>query len=83
MYALPSADSPLREIFEIEDLVAIGTGERKAPTIPEARASARETFASSRTTSRVYFLAMRANDDIELISIGRQLKVRTEWKFTV
>lgn len=84
MHRLPPQNSELREMFDITDLVAIGTKERTPVTIKEARFSARETFArdKKRAIKRINFIALRANDDLVLISIGRRGGIQYHWNFT-
>ena len=74
---LPQRESELRECFEIEDL-ALG---RNVVTYPEAKYSARKTFASNKAVKRVFFLAMAPDDELQLISIGPRGGRRVEWKF--
>lgn len=81
-YALPLSGSPLREAFEISDLVAIGYGERQIPDLPQARRAARAVFeAEGRKVARVFSIVLGADDNLDLISIGPRGGWRREWRF--
>lgn len=81
-YALPLSGSPLREAFEIEDLVAIGYGERDVPDLPKARRLARQFFdGADKAVRRVFYIVLRADDHLDLISIGPRGGWRREWRF--
>lgn len=83
MHRLPPQGSEARECFDISDLVAIGTGERQAPTLIEARASAKRFLAASKASGakRVFSIVLRGNDDLELVSIGPRGGWKPIWKF--
>lgn len=81
-YAVPLSGSPLREAFELEDLVAIGYGDRHAPSLPQARHDARAVFAAGgKAVRRVFYIVLRADDHLDLISIGPRGGWRREWRF--
>lgn len=84
-YALPLAGSRQREAFVIEDLLAIEAGQYVPPSLPEARQLARESFARWREAVikpvRVFYIVLRADDNLDLISIGPRGGWRREWRF--
>lgn len=80
-HSLPPAAHPAREMFDISDLVAIGTGERAPLTLSEAKCIARRTLRECRAASRACFFVVRGNDALELVSIGRRGGHKTEWRF--
>lgn len=83
MHHLPPADHAAREMFDISDLVAIGTGAERPATLQEALHSARQTFASSMPglVRRVMFIVRKADDALWLISVGPKGGWRKEWEF--
>lgn len=83
MHALPPVDHKAREMFAVEDLVAIATGERPVPTcIVAMRRSAFGTFASSSAALRVAFIRLNpSSDELELVTFGRRGGWRREWTF--
>ncbi len=80
-HLLPPASHAAREMFDISDLVAIGTGERQPLTLIEAKGAARRTFRACSTAKRCCFFVLRHDDGLELVSIGRRGSHRTEWRF--
>lgn len=84
-YALPISGSELREAFQIDDLIAIDKGQFIPPSLPEARQLAREFFERSKGArlmpKRIFYIVLRADDALELISIGRRGGVKREWCF--
>lgn len=81
-YAVPLSGSPLREAFELEDLVAIGYGERDVPDLPKARRLARGWFeGAGLKPARVFYIVLRADDHLDLISIGPRGGWKREWRF--
>jgi hypothetical protein len=80
-HLLPPHGSPLREMFDISDLVLIGTGERDALTLPEAHAAARRTFDRCRAAKRCNYFVHSATDTLQLVSIGRRGAARVLWTF--
>lgn len=82
-HLLPPSGSPLRDCFDVEDLVAIGTKQRQAPLLKEAKIYARDYFRTAdKAVNRLYFIAMVANDDLWLISIGPRGGVQYHWNFS-
>lgn len=84
-YALPLAGSPQREMFAVEDLIAIEAGQFIPPSLPEARQMAREAFERYRGAriqpQRLIYIVLRGDDALELISIGRRGGWKREWRF--
>ena len=73
----------IRDRFDVAtDLVPLGTGERHAPTFGEAKANAIRTMKAEKTIASVTAIAIRANDDLELIEFGPRGRATTLWNFT-
>ena len=80
-HALPLPGTRQREMFEIEDLVAIATGQEQAATLQQAKLSAKRMAKANRAIDRVVFFVLLANDDLALVSVGRRGGHRIEWVF--
>ena len=83
MFALPLQGSAAREMFDVADLVEVGAG-RALPVVglAGARAKARRFFeGADHAAKRVCYFVLLANDDLALVSVGRRLGVKVEWKF--
>jgi len=80
-HSLPLSGSALRETFDVRDLVAMTTGEKPWMTISDARVAARETFANVKGIIRVWSIVLRADDEVQLVSIGPRGGVIVEWVF--
>ena len=81
-YRLPITNHPLREAFDVRDLVAIGTGEQTPPTFPEARAAARRTFEGNDAVRAVNCICMRACGGLHLVRFGPRGGHKTLWRFS-
>lgn len=85
MFALPPLGSDAREAFDVEELVRIGLGQFIPPSLPECRALAREAFeryhGAAIQPARLVYFCLRADDQIELISIGPRGGMKREWRF--
>lgn len=79
---LPSTDSPIRDLFDITDLVAIGSGEVTPPTFPQARQAARQTFISDEAIRDVHSICLKADGSLTLERFGPQGAHKTVWTFT-
>jgi hypothetical protein len=79
-HLLPPQGHKAREMFAVEDLVAIATRQVDPVDLQQARRSARLTFESSSAVRRVC-IVLRADDQLELVSFGRRLAWRREWRF--
>lgn len=84
-YDLPLSSDPRREMFDIHDLVLIGTGDVVPLDLPQSLRCAKRTFASlhgCKLVRRLNYIVMRAeNDRIQLISVGRRGGWRKVWDF--
>lgn len=81
-HLLPPASHPARALFDVADLVAIGTGVVPPIDLPDAKRSARAAFAANPAVRRLCYIVMRAESDmLELISVGPRGGHRIEWKF--
>jgi hypothetical protein len=80
---LPPVGHKARELFTVEDLVAIATGERTVPTcIVAMRRSALGTFQSCAAAERIAFIRLNpSSDNLELVTFGRRGGWRREWTF--
>lgn len=73
---LPPVDHTAREFFEVADLAA-----RRWVSFREAKTAAANTFANVEGVSRVFSLSLRANGDVQLLSIGPKSGVVVLWNF--
>ena len=82
-HILPAQGHPAREMFEVSDLVAVSMGERPVPCENhQVRRSASETFSRCKAARRVTFFKVNpSNDQLELVSVGRQGGIKREWVF--
>lgn len=80
---LPSPSSPLREMFDVADVVPFGMpgGMMKAPTFTECRIGAAKFFAGEPAASAVNSICLRASGALELVQFGPRGGVRTLWRF--
>jgi len=74
MLHLPLSDSPLRECFDIQDLA-----DRRFVTLADAKASAKSTCWDG--VRSVMFIVLRADDKVQLISIGPRGGRKVLWNF--
>ena len=76
MHKLPSADHQAHGMFDVADLVAIGTGEAQPYLFRDALYAARNTFSEAKAAkvkiNRLYYIVLRAN--------GRDREKRDEYK---
>lgn len=83
-HLLPPASHPARAMFDVADLVAIGTGATRPIFMDQAKRAARATFAAnpSGLIRRLFYIVMRSDTDVlELISVGPRGGHRREWTF--
>ena len=82
-HALPPQGHPAREMFAVEDLVAIATRQVDPIDLQRAKFAAKRYFAAaSPAARRVVYIIMRSdNDQLELISVGRRGGHKVEWRF--
>ena len=79
--SLPLSSSPLRECFDLADLVPLGMpgGKLKAPTFTQARIGARDFLAGSSAKS-VNSICLRADGSLVLARFSRNAS-KVLWKF--
>lgn len=81
-HLLPPLGHPARDMFDVADLVAIGTRQRDPLTLPQAKAAARRTFAAMGPAARrASFLVIRGDGMLDLVSIGRRGGWIRHWRF--
>lgn len=81
-HLLPPTNHPARAMFDIADLVAIGTRQRPPIFLQDAKRAARRTFAANTAIRRLMYIIMRSDTDaLELISVGPRGGHRVEWRF--
>ena len=82
-YHLPLSDDPRREMFDIHDLVDIGTGDRIPLDLQAALRAAKRTFAADnrKLFRRLNYIVLRADDRLQLISVGRRGGWKVVWAF--
>jgi hypothetical protein len=79
-HALPALGSPIRELFQVEDLVALSTGVQPLPVRSAAVASARKMIAGNRAIRSVVVFAADASDQVCLFQVGPRA-VKRLWTF--
>lgn len=79
---LPPMSSPLRELFEVADVVPFGMpgGMLKAPLFGVCRAQA-QTMMADRAIAAVNCICLRANGALELVQFGPRGGVKRLWRF--
>lgn len=80
-HLLPPEDHPAREMFDVADLVAIGTGQAPVIEFRNVRFASRRLFEANPAARRAFYIAARANDDLVLVSVGRRGGIKQHWKF--
>lgn len=82
-FALPLTGSPLREMFDVRDLVAIGLGREAVPTVEVATRLTRTFLALNRQAQSLNLLAAtEAHGDLVLVRIARAgVEPEVLWKF--
>ena len=80
---IPASSSPLRELFDVADLAALADIQVrvKLPTLPQAKMSARNTFANDSALRQVNMLVIRANGELHLTALGPRGGVKRLWNF--
>jgi len=69
MHALPHPNSHLREVFRIEDLVDMATGNREFPTLNQSLDGAEKTFAATPGAVGIWSIIMEDSGRVSLIYI--------------
>ena len=82
---LPRIGTREREMFDLNDLVAIATGQKPVLTLVAARAEAKKSFAayadSALKPSRFCYIVLEGDDRLSLISVGPRGGWKREWTF--
>ena len=68
----------IRELFDVRDVA-----EKNFVTLQQAKASAKDMFANGAGMAKITFLVLRADDSVQLISIGPLGGIKVVWKFGV
>lgn len=79
-YVLPLTGTPTREAIDMPTLVAYGTGDAVPVDLQAALRSAKRLF-ENKAVSRVFSIVLRADDKLQLISIGPRGGWKVEWNF--
>lgn len=84
-HAIPPQGHPARDMFDIADLVAIAMGDQKPMLgLIESRCAARRFFQNAgAAVARVVYIVLAADDQLLLVSYGRRLGRKIEWRFGV
>ena len=85
MPALPPIDHPAREAYDPDDLLRIARGQYVPCSLPEAHGLARESFGrfkgAALKPSALVYMVLRADDNVDLISIGPRGGRKLLWRF--
>lgn len=83
-FRLPLTGSPLRELFDVRDLLPYGEpgGLLKAPTFRQFIATGRETLANCPGVRSVHGFALRADGHLILLRVGPGNRTRRLWDFS-
>lgn len=76
--SLPLSGSPLRDFFDVADLLDLS----ELPDFPSAIRSARAFLVAEKAASAVNALAVRANGEIWLIKVGKRGGWKRIWNFS-
>jgi hypothetical protein len=81
-HLLPPQGHPARELFDVQTLVDVATGKEMVRTrVPGDVERARMFAELGDAARRVVFFRVRADDTLELCSIGRRGGYRRHWSF--
>ena len=82
-HLLPPAGHPAREMFDVADLAAVGTGKEPVHYNRHTlRKKAERAFVAMPFAKRmVYFYVRSDNDQLQLVSIGKRGGFKVEWTF--
>lgn len=82
MHSIPPHSHPAREMFSLEDLVAVSNGQIPVHCSKAAlRRMATPLFKNKAIKRLVYFLVDGSNDQLQLASIGPRGGIKIEWTF--
>lgn len=85
-FQLPLNGSEIRELFDMADLVAVGTGQ-KVVTLTEARIAARRLLVNAQgetinpEIASVNYIVTKADGEVVLMTFSRDKAPATIWKF--
>ena len=81
-HRLPPQGHPIREAFQVSDLVDIALGNVPVLTLGRALPSARRTLEANQAASAVFMIALNsATDNLELIRVGKRGGWKRLWVF--
>jgi len=84
-FALPPAGSDLADAIDPDELARIARGEFVPADLPEVKRLARECFERFKGAkiqpSRLWYYCLRADDHVDMISVGPRGGWRLEWRF--
>ena len=81
-YSLPPVGHKARDLFDLTQLVAIGTGkEEPVFGLPTVLRLGRDVLAANPAAVRVNYIVCKADDSLELVSVGRRGGWTREWRF--
>jgi hypothetical protein len=80
-YALPLSGTAAREMFDMNDLVLIGSGDVVPLDLNETLRAAKRTFPKVPCARRLNYIVLRADDRLQLISVGRRGGWKVMWNF--
>lgn len=80
MLALPVTASPLRELFDVADLVALGTKKASPASFAIAKLGAQRAFSDSAVRS-VNSICIRASGELWLVQFGPRGGHKKLWNF--
>jgi hypothetical protein len=81
-HQLPPRGTELRDMIDLDMLVAIGTRQVLPATFAEAKRGARESMRRNPDIRSVQCICMRADGSLRLVSFGPRGGVRDLWNFT-
>lgn len=80
MLNLPTADSPLREVFDVEELAKLRRVE--IPMYRDALADAQRTIQGDKAIRAVHFIATSVVDgNVYLVRVGKRGGIKKLWNF--
>jgi hypothetical protein len=83
MFLLPPPAHPIRELFEVADLVPFGQRrpEKLPPVRWELRRNAMRFLEANPAARRVVGFVLCADDSVRLASVGRRGGIKLLWNF--
>ncbi len=80
-YRLPASDSSLRSLFDVRDLVAIGTKQVSPADFRNALSGARSFLANEPAAREVHSLCVKADGELILLRVGKRGGWKKLWSF--